>query len=146
MALRRIAAATKAGRFPARPCRRRVPGDSGRSSSLPCAGWQRAGCTRAFLGGGWIAFGGPFAEFIGTQATASGLLLLSLVIALALVNGGASGAYQAVQTFPVEVRVGDWRIVGNLMGWVNVYGRPASHLASLANGLTQPSLTSFRGT
>ena len=62
---------------------------------------------------------GPFTEFIRTQATASVLLLLSLALALFLVNSGERETYVALQAFPLAVRVGAWQIVGNLMGWVN---------------------------
>ncbi|MFZ0789416.1 MAG: Na+/H+ antiporter NhaA [Chromatiaceae bacterium] len=62
---------------------------------------------------------GPFTEFVRTQAAASGLLLLSLALALGLVNAGAMEVYESIQTFPIGVRLGDWQLVGNLLGWVN---------------------------
>lgn len=62
---------------------------------------------------------GPFTEFLRTQATASVLLLLSLALALFLVNAGEQEAYAALQAFPLGVRFGEWQIAGNLMGWMN---------------------------
>jgi Na+/H+ antiporter NhaA len=50
----------------------------------------------------------PFAEFIRTQAIPSGLLLLSLALALLLVNASAREVYEAFQAFPLGVRVGEW--------------------------------------
>jgi Na+/H+ antiporter NhaA len=72
----------------------------------------------------------PFAEFIRMQATASGLLLISLALALLLVNAGAWEVYEAIQAFPFEVRVGEWRIVGNLMGWVKTADRRVLSLSA----------------
>ncbi len=61
----------------------------------------------------------PFGQFLRTQTFASALLLSSLVAALLMINIGWEDAYRQIQEFTFAVQVGDWRISGNLLGWMN---------------------------
>lgn len=48
----------------------------------------------------------PFKEFIGAQATASGILLLALLAALALANSPLSEQYEALKHYPLGLVIG----------------------------------------
>ena len=61
----------------------------------------------------------PFGNFLRMQVFASGMLLLSLVVALVMVNVGWEDTYWQSQEFPVVVQLGAWDLSGNLLGWMN---------------------------
>jgi NhaA family Na+:H+ antiporter len=61
----------------------------------------------------------PFKQFLRTQRLASGLLVVSLVAALILVNAGWEESYRHWQELTLAVQFGSYHLAGNLLGWVD---------------------------